>query len=172
MNLKYLGIVAVFIVIVVLGVKYAKAPVVVEEEGFINIEPKHVLPTMPMGELLEEGEADPNVMKLDMKAWRWIRTEMNDGSTIVAVSDKFKLTFKNDGTFSASTDCNGVGGEYKVGADKTLTFTNMMSTLMFCEKSQETEFRQVLENASSYFFTSRGELIIELKYDSGTATFR
>ena len=48
----------------------------------------------------------------------------------------------------------------------------MMSTLMFCEGSQEEEFTHILTNTSGYLFTSRGELILELKFDSGTVTFR
>jgi heat shock protein HslJ len=119
-----------------------------------------------------EGEADPSRMKLDMTVWHWISAQYNDGTKITPkLSDKFTLTFKNDGTFSASTDCNGIGGNY-VAKDKMLTFKDMLGTLMYCEGSQESDFKKILENTSSYFFTNRGELILELKYDSGTATFR
>jgi hypothetical protein len=31
---------------------------------------------------------------------------------------------------------------------------------------------EMLQNASSFFFTSRGQLIIELKYDSGSMFFQ
>jgi heat shock protein HslJ len=107
-----------------------------------------------------------------MTPWHWISAQYNDGTKITPkLSDKFTLTFKNDGTFSASTDCNGIGGNYDV-KDKMLTFHDMLGTLMYCDGSQEGDFKKILENTGSYHFTNRGELILELKYDSGTATFR
>jgi hypothetical protein len=38
--------------------------------------------------------------------------------------------------------------------------------------SQEGVFSTLLTNTSGYHFTSKGQLILELKNDSGTATFR
>lgn len=119
-----------------------------------------------------DGEADPNRMKLDMTTWNWISTRYNNGKTIEPRKNVFTLTFDNNGSFSATTDCNSIGGKYEVKADKQITFSEMMSTLMFCADSQETEYKKILENTASYFFTGRGELILELKFDSGTATFR
>jgi heat shock protein HslJ len=122
-----------------------------------------------------EGEANPDIMKLDMKTWNWISTTYNDGKIIKPKNtDKFKLTFKNyesGKTFSASTDCNGVGGEYVLNGNK-ITFDKMMSTLMYCEGSQEAEFSKSLSEVVSYFFTNKGELVLELKYDSGSMIFR
>ncbi len=119
-----------------------------------------------------EGEADPARMTLFITTWNWISTQYNDGTKVVPkLPGKFTLTFKKDGTFSASTDCNGIGGNY-TDKNKMLTFSNMLGTLMYCEGSQEADFKKILENTSSYIFTSRGELILQLKYDSGTATFR
>src|SRR3989344_3398879 len=130
------------------------------------VTPAAIVPENP------EGEADPNVMKLDMKTWQWISVTHNDGTKIMPKNaDKFGLTFKNDGTFSASTDCNSIGGSYKVTGQQ-IVFSNMMMTLMFCTESQETEFIKVLEETQSFFFTSRGELVLDLKFDSGSAIFR
>ncbi len=143
-------------------------------------------PNLPVGEIVDntpktpapivpenpEGEADPKVMKLDMKTWVWQSALYNDGTTITPKSpEKFTLTFAKDGTFSASTDCNGVGGDYATAGNQII-FKDMMGTLMFCEGSQENDFKKILENSSSFFFTSKGELILEQKFDSGTATFR
>jgi heat shock protein HslJ len=132
------------------------------------------LKSMQPGEVVQnfEGEADTSRMTLDMNTWSWIRTELNDGTVVTPKdSDKFKLTFKKDKTFSASTDCNGIGGEYGT-VDGRITFTKMMSTLMYCEGSQESDFSKYLENTASYFFTSKGELVLELKFDSGVVIFR
>lgn len=84
---------------------------------------------------------------------------------------KFTLAFKKDGTFSGTTDCNRVGGSYEVNGNK-ITFENMMSTLMYCEGSQESDFTKMLGETESYLFTSKGELILNLKFDSGSVIFR
>lgn len=130
--------------------------------------------TMQFGEVVKdfEGEADPSRMTLNMKTWNWVRAEYSDGTIITPkVQDKFKLTFENGNRFSASTDCNGIGGEYTT-RQSAISFTKMMSTLMYCEGSQEGDFSKILENTTSYHFTSKGELVLELKYDSGVVIFR
>jgi hypothetical protein len=47
-----------------------------------------------------------------------------------------------------------------------------MSTKMFCEGSQENVFSQSLTEVVSYLFTTRGELILEIKMDSGVMVFK
>ncbi len=77
---------------------------------WVNLDAK----TNQIGELVQnfEGEADPNKMTLDMKKWVWVKTLMNDGKvTTPKKSDIFTLTLKSDGSFGATTDCNGVGGD-------------------------------------------------------------
>lgn len=128
----------------------------------------------PKGLVVEnfEGEADPNRMKLTMKPWNWVNTLLNDGTNITPkVENKFSITFKEDGTFSATTDCNGVGGNY-VTKDSYIVFSQMMSTLMYCEDSQESKFIEFLTNTSNFHFTSKGELVLDLKFDSGSAIFK
>jgi heat shock protein HslJ len=129
---------------------------------------------MQFGEVVQnfEGEADPSVMKLDMKKWEWVSALFEDGRTIMPKkAGAFTLSFENGNRFSASTDCNGVGGEY-AAKDGIIAFEKMMSTLMFCEGSQEVEFSELLTNTSGYSFSSKGELLLHLKFDSGTVTFR
>ena len=48
----------------------------------------------------------------------------------------------------------------------------MAFTKMYCEGSQESDFASLLESAQGYHFTSQGELILDLKFGSGSATFR
>ncbi len=118
------------------------------------------------------GEADPSRMTLGMKTWNWVYALYNDGREVRPSKEGvFTLTFNADGTFSASTDCNGIGGEYST-TDGRIEFSNMMSTLMYCEGSQENEIRSILENSATFHFTSKGELVLGIKYDSGSAIFR
>jgi heat shock protein HslJ len=126
------------------------------------------------GEVVQdfEGEADPTRMTLTMKPWTWVSASYNDEREVVPKKPAaFVLTFRDDGTFSASTDCNGVGGTY-TAKDGVLTMGDMMSTLMFCEGSDEGEFTSILTNVSGYHFTAKGELVLSQKFDSGTALFR
>ncbi len=119
-----------------------------------------------------EGEADVSKMNLNMKTWIWVKAEYSDGKVVTPLAKKpFTLTFKNDKTFSAATDCNGVGGEYTVNGNK-ITFNKMMSTLMYCEGSQEAEFTKMLNETQSFLFTPKGELVLVLKFDSGSVFFR
>lgn len=137
--------------------------------------PKDVVkePDRIVGENLE-GEADPARMTLGMNKWRWIETLYNDERIIKPKKEGvFTIAFLNDGTFGVTTDCNSMGGKYVADKSKgTISFTEIVSTEMYCEGSQESEFASMLQNASAYHFTSRGELKLDLKFDSGTVTFR
>lgn len=118
------------------------------------------------------GEADTARMTLGMQSWTWVSALYNDGREIRPVGTKpFTLTFGTDGKFSATTDCNSMGGSYVADGDR-ITFSQMYSTKMYCESSQETEYAKLLENTSGYHFTSRGQLILDLKYDSGSVIFK
>ncbi|MHB1086319.1 MAG: META domain-containing protein [Minisyncoccota bacterium] len=130
--------------------------------------------SMQFGEVIQdfEGEADSSRMTLDMKTWAWVSALYEDGRTVKpAKAGQFTLTFAKDGTFSANTDCNSMSGGY-TAADGALTFGAIAMTKMFCQDSQEMVFSELLESTSGYHFTSKGELILSLKYDSGTVTFR
>ena len=130
--------------------------------------------TNQIGELVQnfEGEASPSKMTLTMKKWEWVKTATNDGKvTTPKKKGVFTLTFGTDGRVSVGTDCNNMGGTYTVNGEK-LTFSQMMSTMMYCEGSQEQEFSSPLNDVASYLFTSKGELILEIKMDSGTIMFK
>lgn len=119
-----------------------------------------------------EGEADPLRMSLAMKDWTWISAIYSDGRRIEPnQAGIFTLTFFDDGHFSAQTDCNPMSGSYVVEGN-AIVFGSTETTRMFCEGSQEAEFGALLENAQFYHFTSRGELVLDLKFDSGTVMFR
>jgi heat shock protein HslJ len=119
-----------------------------------------------------EGEADSGRMSLGMKTWVWQSAQYNDGrESIFRNPNAFTLTFLDNNTVDIGTDCNSAGGDY-VHNDDTIAFTNMRTTLMYCEGSQETEFIKLLEDIHSFYFTSRGELVFDLKHDSGTLTFK
>lgn len=130
--------------------------------------------TLQFGEVAQnfEGEADPARMTLDMQTWKWIKTSYNNDTKVLPKkAEAFTLTFKKDGSFSATTDCNGVGGTYTV-KENVVTLSEMMSTLRYCDGSQESVYTGMLTAVQSFLFTSRGELVFDLKLDTGTMTFR
>lgn len=130
--------------------------------------------SMQFGEVAQnfEGEADPSRMTLDMKKWVWVSTLYNDEREIKPKQvDRFTIAFGKDGRFSATTDCNSASGTYTAG-NGLIAFGAIAQTKMFCEGSQEMEFVTSLQNTSGYHFTSKGELILDLKFDSGSVVFR
>lgn len=131
------------------------------------------LKTMQFGEVLQdfEGEADPSKMTLGMNVWNWVSTLYNDDIKVEPKLKKFTVKFNNDKTFYATTDCNGLGGEYTSSSNK-IAFSKMVSTMMYCEGSQEQVFTKMLSDVQSYSFNSKGELILWLKNDSGYMIFR
>ncbi len=119
--------------------------------------------TMEFGELVQnfEGEADTMRMTLGMKKWEWVSAVYPDGTRITPKKEKvFTLTFGKDTSFSASTDCNSIGGKYIATSEKSLQFGEMMSTLMYCEDSQEQIFSELLSTVTMFQFTGKGELIL------------
>lgn len=130
--------------------------------------------TMQFGEVVQnfEGEADPARMTLSMQTWTWISTLYNNDTTLTPKKTKaFSLTFKKDGSFSATTDCNSMSGSYTTKGNQ-VSFGNIASTMMYCDGSQEGQFAKMLQEVQSYHFTSKGELVFDFKFDSGTMTFR
>jgi heat shock protein HslJ len=104
---------------------------------------------------------------LTSKTWFWTSTLRPGDHPIYEARDisKFKLTFNKENTFSASTDCNGIGGEYKITGNK-ITFDKMMSTQMYCEGSQEAEYGKMLAQVVRFEITtdsSPSELLLTLK---------
>ena len=120
-----------------------------------------------------EGEADPNRMTLQMHPWTWIKTVFNnDTAKEPRQAGDFTLNFTEDGQVSGTTDCNTFHGTVTVEKHKIHFHENIAMTRKFCEGTQEMEFIAWLKDVSSFFFTSRGQLIMELKYDSGSMIFR
>ena len=114
---------------------------------------------------------------LTSKTWFWIETLRPADQPVYESRDrsKFKLTFDNEkeGTFSASTDCNGIGGEYEIVGNK-ITFDKMMSTEMYCEGSQEAEYGKMLGQVVRFEIatdSSPNELLFTLK-DGSTMFYR
>lgn len=130
--------------------------------------------TMKLGQVGKnlEGTADISKMTLSMKTWEWVNALYGNNTEIKPRTEKkFTLTFKDKNTFSATTDCNNMGGEYVVSGNN-ISFGKIFSTRMYCEGSQEGDFQKILGEIQNYHFTPKGILIFGLKFDSGSVIFR
>lgn len=117
-----------------------------------------------------EGEADPTRMNLTMKTWT-LTSLVEGGKDITpTMKERFSLSFSNEGKVAITTDCNNMGGTY-TAKGSTLTFSELMSTKMFCDGSWEGQFVEIVSEAKSFSFTGKGELLLNFDKD-GTATFR
>ncbi len=113
-----------------------------------------------------DGEHSPS--PLFGTSWTWISSTVNGVTTTAPQGGKFVLSFGEDNRVNSTTDCNGVGGKYTLGASSSITFGQFMSTMMFCEGSKEAEYSAQLMNTSSY--TLDGASLV-LKNASGTMMF-
>ncbi len=94
---------------------------------------------------------------------------MNNDDTITPIQkDAFTITF-DDEKITGTTDCNSFFGTYKTDKNN-LEFGPLGSTKKFCMDSQESEFIKYLTESSSYMF-DQGNLILLLKFDSGSFIF-
>jgi heat shock protein HslJ len=110
--------------------------------------------------------------KIKKYIWVWQETQLNDGSVITPnTSDVFSVTFDNEGNVSGATDCNGFGGTYKLDK-QMIEFGPFIQTLMYCEGSQEQEFVRMISDSTSYTFDQEDNLILLIKYDSGSVLFK
>ncbi len=105
--------------------------------------------------------------------WNWISTGLSSNNTITPnKAGSFSLTFTNDGKVSGTTDCNSFGGTYTTGEENSITFSELASTQMYCEGSQESAFIDMISKTDKFIFTNEGNLILLLKYDAGSVMFR
>ncbi len=121
-----------------------------------------------------EGSSSSNTtFLLSDSSWSWVSTGMSNSTTITPnKKDVFTVTFNEDGTLSGTTDCNNFGGTYTTGENNSITFGEFSSTQMYCEGSQEGAFIDMIGKADHFMFTNDGNLVLLLKYDSGSIMFR
>src|SRR5262245_45334426 len=82
--------------------------------------------------------------------WSLVSYSDSANQTPAAPDVDTSIEFK-DGLVNGNVGCNGFGGNYEVGDDK-ITFSEVVSTLMFCEGpvgDQETATLNVLHETAS-----------------------
>ena len=127
--------------------------------------------TVPAGKLPAGSAANGDVSKLTANTWVWIATNRTVGSDVTPKKPgAFTIQFGSDGRVSGKTDCNGFGGTYRTQGS-ALSFGSFMSTLMYCEGSQESAYTSFLATVKSYEIDASGTLVLHLT-NGDTMAFR
>lgn len=102
--------------------------------------------------------------------WTWKETIRQDGSTVTANNaDAFVLTLRSDRRYMSTTDCNSVSGNFVID-EEVISLSPGVSTLMFCEGSQEAEYVKDLQLVTS-LAVEGDSLRLILNRDAGTMVF-
>jgi heat shock protein HslJ len=112
------------------------------------------------------------VSKILDKKWQWISAINYDDSVFTPKkSAAFSLTFKKDGTFTGTTDCNGIFGKYTTDSG-SITLTSIGQTMMYCEGSEEVKFTTYLSQVRGFMFNGDEDLVLNFEFDSGSMIFK
>ena len=85
--------------------------------------------------------------------------------------ERYTILLKADGKVQIRFDCNLGGGDYQISEGR-LSFGPLMSTRMACPPDTlDAPFMRDLQRVAS-FFVEKGNLYLEMPYDSGTMRFR
>ncbi|MEN9921389.1 MAG: hypothetical protein RLZZ517_367 [Candidatus Parcubacteria bacterium] len=126
------------------------------EQGLVLWEKAPQLTIYKNDESIFEGSNEQNKdfkKELVGSKWVWYQTIDNpiSASSSKQVSpkqeEKFSLVFTDDGRVNGTTDCNGFGGTYTIEKNR-IKFGSFMSTLMYCEGSQEQEFISMIQDGT------------------------
>jgi heat shock protein HslJ len=104
--------------------------------------------------------------------WELQQIQLNDGQVFTAnPPENYTAEFTDEGEVLIQADCNRAIGAFTVEDDRLLSVTLGPSTLAACPpESISDDFLRFMGSANSFFFRDE-ELIVELKFDSGSIVF-
>lgn len=107
--------------------------------------------------------------------WQWqSMVSVNEANVTPDNPEDFVLTLSEDGSFSATTDCNNIGGSVSVGtSSNALTFEPpFRSTRKACgPDTQESEFTDMLTRVHEYTINDDGQLFLLFSSGAGSMEF-
>lgn len=136
--------------------------------GGDNVEPA---PTNAAG-----NQTNPYYVSNDLAGEMWeLSGAQNDTDEDLIDAERaasFVLTFATDGTFSATTDCNTLRGQYEL-TETGIGFSTIASTKMACgEESAEQTFVEVLTGTQSYTISETVPRELILESSAGRLSFK
>lgn len=119
----------------------------------------------------DEAGRSVDPQKILSRTWQWESTITPVEKIAVPNPERYTILLKADGKAQIRFDCNRGGGDYKISEGK-LSFGPLMSTRIACPPDTlDAPFLRDLQRAAS-FFIEKGNLYLELPFDSGTMKFR
>lgn len=107
-----------------------------------------------------------SMVALTSSDWVWEKTDFEDGTTMTPNRpNAFKVTFTKEGNVSGTTDCNSWGSTFTLGSGGTIRLTPIVSTLMFCENSQETPYLSGIEGVDRVSFGDNNTMTLYIDID-------
>lgn len=119
-----------------------------------------VEPTVPNPEIVDVASTTSTAPLFTDVKWVWTKAVVKGEEIKPKKSGAFTLTFGADGRASGETDCNGFGGEYTL-TDKEIGFGDFMSTLMYCDGSEEATFTGLLGKSVKIIEQTEDSLLLE-----------
>lgn len=116
----------------------------------------------------KDSDAEPLI--LTHKTWTFVEVKKGD---VVLFTPKQKGAFTlifEEGRVRMGTDCNSMGAAYIVKEER-ITFSESMSTMMYCEGSEEQTFSTYIGDVVAYRL-ERETLALILKENGGEMYFR
>jgi len=134
--------------------------------------PNLLLSLLLLAGLAAAGE-EPLPVAADLQGveWRWQGSLYNDDTEAVPPApDHYTLGLGEGGVFQVRADCNRASGGYVVDG-KRLALTLGPTTLATCPAgSLDAAYLKDLSSVQSWMFDA-GDLVLMLKYDTGTMRF-
>ncbi len=105
--------------------------------------------------------------RLTSNVWVWQKTAYEDGSSMTPNHPgAFTVQFMTDGTVTGTTDCNDWGSKFTLGEDGTIRLESIVSTLKFCEYSEESPYFSSIGGADKINFAENGDLLLTIEIDN------
>jgi heat shock protein HslJ len=119
---------------------------VVAEQSATSSEP---IPSPSLPVVPSDTELSPSTYPLVGSSWVWQESVVAGATITPKQKGAFVLSFIDAGRMSSKTDCNSLGGEYKVSGT-SLIFGEMVMTMMFCENSDEGTYGAQLQQVTNF----------------------
>ena len=121
------------------------------------------------GQVEDEGDREPPQELL--WTWQWIETTYSGVEKVRPnVPETFQVTFQEDETFSATTDCNAVSGTFEIYDDRLLFGPFAMTKRACPGATQQDIFVSALGEMNSY--EVEGDVLMLYGDDGITMTFQ
>jgi heat shock protein HslJ/LysM repeat protein len=115
----------------------------------------------------DPGEMDSRLMDND---WQWVSLQTPVEIIEIGESERYHLTFQEDGLLEIVADCNNAHATYHADSSSMSIVVGVMTLAACPPDSRSDEFLNHLDYAAKYFIAD-GDLYIDLFADGGTMRF-